>query len=76
MDNPTRHVPWPDADWILLTIGTTQDGVMADNLTPDTLRACEQMAHEGFLAHTETLQAVRVYHTTALGVSIMGRVSH
>lgn len=76
MTDPTRRVPWPDADWILLTIGTTQDGVMADNLTPDTLRTCEQMAHEGFLAHTETLQTVRVYHTTALGVSIMGRVSH
>lgn len=34
------------------------------------------MVAEGFLAHTETLGAIRVYHTTALGLAIMGRVSH
>jgi hypothetical protein len=70
------EVPWPDSDWILLAIGTTEDGVMADDLTPDTLRPCEQMVAEGFLAHTETLRTIRVYHTTGLGMAIMGRTAH
>lgn len=44
-DNKTtvtpQSVPWPDADWILLSVGAMTDGVMADDLTPDTLRTCE-----------------------------------
>lgn len=58
---------------LLLRIGTTEDGVMADDLTPETLAECEAMTESGVLRRSGAAGPIRIYHTTDAGKALLAQ---
>lgn len=52
-----------EEDLLLLRVGQTMDGAMADDWTPDTLATCERLVRYGLMARGEMVGTIRVYHT-------------
>ncbi len=61
-----------EAHQFLLWVAQTEDGLMADELVPNTFAAAEWLAHEGFLSRGEPFGDIHVYHLTARGVAAIG----